>query len=150
MWEAVCATLNIIMWIGAILGLLLIVNTVSGTICNLNKGERFSWKKFFQGIGKAVAFYISIALLSVATTLLPFINTMVVEVFGVEFLAPAVLDAISTTAIFGIAASAIVIQGKKALENVIALAKISNIGGLKLPEVPENQGIISEDEIGLG
>lgn len=150
MWDAVCATLTIVMWIGAILGLLLIVNTVCGIICNLNKGESFSWKKFFQGIGKAVAFYISIALLSVATTLLPFINIMVVEVFGVELLAPAVLNALSTTAIFGIAASAIIIQGKKALENVVALAKISNIGELQVPEIPENQGIITEDEIGLG
>ena len=150
MWEAVCATLNIIMWIGVILGLLLVVNTVCGIICNLNKGEKFSWNKFFQGIGKAVAFYISIALLSVATTLLPFINLMVVEVFGVNLIEPAVLNALSTTVIFGIAASAIVIQGKKALENVIELAEISNIGELKLPEMPENQGMISEDEIGLG
>lgn len=150
MWEAVCATLNIIMWIGAILGLLLIVNTVCGIICNLNKGDRFSWKKFFQGIGKAVAFYISIALLSVATTLLPFINLMVVEVFGVNLIEPAILNTLSTTVIFGIAASAIIIQGKKALENVVELAKISNIGELKLPEMPENQGIITEDEIGLG
>ena len=150
MWEAVCATLNIIMWIGVILGLLLVVNTVCGIICNLNKGEKFSWNKFFQGIGKAVAFYISIALLSVATTLLPFINLMVVEVFGVNLIEPAVLNALSTTVIFGIAASAIIIQGKKALENVVELAKISNIGELKLPEMPENQGMISEDEIGLG
>lgn len=150
MWEAVCATLNIIMWIGVILGLLLIVNTVCGIICNLNKGDKFSWKKLFQGIGKALAFYISIALLSVATTLLPFINLMVVEVFGVDLIAPAILDALSTTAIFGIAASAIIIQGKKALENVVELAKISNLGALKVPEIPENQGIISEDEIGLG
>ena len=150
MWEAVCATLNIIMWIGVILGLLLVVNTVCGIICNLNKGDHFSWKKFFQGIGKAVAFYISIALLSVATTLLPFINLMVVEVFGVNLIEPAVLNALSTTVIFGIAASAIIIQGKKALENVVELAKISNIGELKLPEMPENQGMITEDEIGLG
>lgn len=125
MWEAVCATLNIVMWIGVILGLLLVVNTMCGIICNLNKGEPFSWKKFFQGIGKAVAFYAGIALLSVVSTLLPFVNAMVVDVFGIELLSSAVLNTLSTAAIFGIAAAAITTQGRKALENIFELAKLS-------------------------
>ena len=131
MWEAVCATLNIVMWIGVILGLLLIVNTMCGIICNLNKGESFSWNKFFQGIGKAVAFYAGIALLSVVSTLLPFINAMVVEVFNIELLSSSVLNTLSTAAIFGIAAAAITVQGKKALENIFELAKLS-LGNLEV------------------
>ena len=133
MWEAVCATLNIVMWIGVILGLLLIVNTMCGIICNLNKGESFSWNKFFQGIGKAVAFYTGIALLSVVSTLLPFINAMVVEVFNIELLSSSVLNTLSTAAIFGIAAAAITVQGKKALKNIFELAKLS-LGNLEIKE----------------
>lgn len=135
MWEAVCATLNIVMWIGVILGLLLIVNTMCGIICNLNKGESFSWNKFFQGIGKAVAFYAGIALLSVVSTLLPFINAMVVEVFKIELLSSSVLNTLSTAAIFGIAAAAITVQGKKALENLMNLSKIS----LNILEIKETE-----------
>ena len=131
MWEAVCATLNIVMWIGVILGLLLIVNTMCGVICNLNKGEPFSWKKLFQGIGKALAFYLGIALLSVVSTLLPFVNAMVVDVFNIELLSSAVLNTLSTAAIFGIAAAAITVQGKKALENIFELAKLS-LGTLEM------------------
>ena len=138
MWEAVCATLNIIMWIGVILGLLLIINTLCGVICNVNKGEPFSWKKLLQGIGKAVAFYASVALLSVVSTLLPFINTMVVDVFGIELLSPAILDTLSTTAIFGIAAAAITIQGKKAIENILNLSKVS-LGTLEVKKQAEKQ-----------
>lgn len=136
MWEAVCATLNIVMWIGVILGLLLIVNTMCGIICNLNKGESFSWKKLLQGIGKAVAFYLGIALLSVVSTLLPFVNAMVVEVFNIELLSSAVLNTLSTAAIFGIAAAAITVQGKKALENIFELAKLS-LGNLELKKQNE-------------
>ena len=147
MWEAVCATLNIIMWIGVILGLLLIINTSCGIICNLNKGEPFSWKKFFQGIGKAFAFYLSIGLLSVVSTLLPFINTMVVDVFKIELLSPEILNALSTTAIFGIAAAAITIQAKKALENVLGLAKIS-IGEIIIKEQPVDTN--ADAQVGLG
>lgn len=136
MWEAVCATLNIVMWIGVILGLLLIVNTMCGIICNLNKGESFSWNKFFQGVGKAVAFYAGIALLSVVSTLLPFINAMVVEVFKIELLSSSVLNTLSTAAIFGIAAAAITVQGRKALENLMNLSKIS-LNTLEIKEVEE-------------
>lgn len=138
MWEAVCATLNIVMWIGVILGLLLIVNTMGGIICNLNKGESFSWNKFFQGIGKAVAFYAGIALLSVVSTLLPFINAMVVEVFKIELLSSSVLNTLSTAAIFGIAAAAITVQGKKALENLMNLSKIS-LNTLEIKETEEKE-----------
>ena len=126
MWEAISATLNIVMWIGAVLGLELIANTICGVICNVGEGkEEFSWKKFFKGIGKALAFYLCIGLLSVAFTMLPFINAMVVEVFGIELLSSSVLDTLSTAAIFAIAAYAITMQGKKALEGLGELLKVS-------------------------
>lgn len=133
MWEAVCATLNIVMWIGVVLGLLLIVNTMCGIICNMNKGEPFSWEKLLKGIGKAVAFYLGIALLSIVSTLLPFVNAMVVEVFSIELLSSSVLDTLSTAAIFGIAAAAITVQGKKALNNIFELAKLS-LGTIEIKE----------------
>ena len=141
MWEAVCATLNIVMWIGVVLGLLLIVNTMCGIICNMNKGEPFSWKKLFQGLGKALAFYVGVALLSVVSTLLPFVNAMVVEVFNIELLSSSVLNTLSTAAIFGIAAAAITVQGKKALENIFELAKLS-LGNLEVKKAEE----IEEDK----
>jgi hypothetical protein len=138
MWEAVCATLNIVMWIGVVLGLLLIVNTMCGVIYNLSNGEPFSWQKLFQGIGKAFAFYIGVALLSIVSTLLPFVNAMVVEVFHIELLSSAVLDTLSTAAIFGIAAAAITVQGKKALENIFNLSKIS-LGTLEMKKAEEKE-----------
>jgi len=150
MWEAVCATLNIVMWIGVVLGLLLIVNTMCGIICNINKGEQFSWNKFFQGIGKALAFYLGIALLSVVSTLLPFVNAMVIEVFNIELLSSSVLSTLSTAAIFGIAAAAITVQGKKALENLFELAKLS-VGNIELKkqmvaEEEDNEEETQEEE----
>ena len=132
MWESICATFNIILWIGAVLGLELVANTLCGVMCNVGEGkEDFSWKKLLMGIGKALAFYVCVGLLSIAFTMLPFVNAMVVDVFGVELLSSAVLDTLSTAAIFGIAAAAITVQGKKAIEGIFNLAKLS-LGNLEL------------------
>ena len=139
MWESISATLNIILWIGAVLGLELVVNTLCGVIYNVGEGkEEFSWKKLLMGIGKALAFYVCVGLLSIAFTMLPFVNAMVVEVFGVELLSSAVLDTLSTAAIFGIAAAAITVQGKKAIEGIFSLAKMS-LGNLEIKKIENKE-----------
>jgi hypothetical protein len=43
MYEAIMSTLEIVGWLGIILGILVIINTVCGVIFNINKkGESFS------------------------------------------------------------------------------------------------------------
>ena len=83
MFEAILETLVIMGWLGVVLGLLIIANTISGTLSNVwFKNETFSWKKLFQGIIKAVVFYGCSTFMSVAFTMLPFINQMIANSFG--------------------------------------------------------------------
>ena len=77
MLNAILSTLSIMGWLGIILGILVVTNTLSGTLYNIyEKKEKFSLKKLFKGLGKALIFYISSSLLSVAFTMLPYINEM--------------------------------------------------------------------------
>ena len=67
MLEAIMSILSVIAWLGVVLGILLITNTLCGTVSNvLFNGEKFSFKRLFTGIGKALVFYISSALTCVA------------------------------------------------------------------------------------
>lgn len=125
MLEAIMSTIKTMGWLGIVLGMLVFVNTVCGTIHNMSKGEDFSWKKLFKGVGKAFVFYISSALTAVAFTMLPFINNMITDSFGVILLSPDTLNLLSSVAVLTIVIAAVVVQGKKALQGIVELANTS-------------------------
>ena len=126
MLEAILSTLSIMGWLGVILGILVIVNTICGTIYNICSGkENFKWKKLFKGLGKSVIFYISSAFLSVAFTMLPFINEMITNAFGTVLISTELLNTLSSVGVLGVVASVIVIQAKKAIQGITNLANMS-------------------------
>ena len=127
MLEAILSTLSIMGWLGVILGILVIVNTICGTIYNICSGkENFKWKKLFKGLGKAGIFYISAAFLSVAFTMLPFINEMITDSFGTMLISTELLNTLSSVGVLGVVASVIVIQAKKAIQGITNLANMSS------------------------
>lgn len=126
MLEAILSTLSIMGWLGVILGILVIVNTICGTIYNICSGkENFKWKKLFKGLGKAAIFYISAAFLSIAFTMLPFINEMITDAFGTILISTELLNTLSSVGVLGVVASVIVIQAKKAIQGITNLANMS-------------------------
>jgi hypothetical protein len=126
MLEAILSTLSIMGWLGIILAILVVVNTVCGTVFNISeKKESFSWKRLFGGIGKAAVFYIAAALVSVAFTMLPYINEMITNSFGTILLSSELLTTLSSVGVLGVVVSAIVVQGKKAITNTVQLANMS-------------------------
>jgi hypothetical protein len=123
MLEAILTTLSIMGWLGIVLGLIVIVNTICGTVFNIASGkESFSWKRLFAGIGKSGVFYISAALMSIAFTMLPFINEMITGAFGVILLSNEILSTLSGVGVLGVVISTIVMLGKKAIKNILQLA----------------------------
>ena len=124
MKEALLSTLDIMGWMGIVLGILVIVNTVCGTITNISKGQNFSFKILFKGLLKAIIFYVCSALLAIAFTILPFISTMITNVYGVELIAPDTLITLSSVAVLATVVSAIIAQGKKALEGIKNLLNV--------------------------
>ena len=122
MLETIIEVLKIMGWLGIILGILTFVNTICGIITNLDRGEKFNLKKLLKGLLKAVMFYLSAVLTSIAFTMLPFINTMITKIFEIELLSSDTLNTLSTIAILGIIVAAIITQGKGAIENVNRLS----------------------------
>lgn len=125
MLETIIEVLKIMGWLGVILGILTFVNTICGIITNLDRGEKFNLKKLLKGLLKAVMFYLSAVLTSIAFTMLPFINTMITKIFEIELLSSDTLNTLSTIAILGIIVAAIITQGKGAIENVNKLSTMS-------------------------
>lgn len=125
MLQAILSTLTTMGWLGIILGILVVVNTICGTVYNVHNGEQYSWKKMFKGIGKAAIFYVSAALTAVAFTMLPFINEMITSSFGVILLSADLLNTLSGVAVLGIVISTVVVQAKKAIQGIIDLANMS-------------------------
>ena len=125
MLETIIEVLKIMGWLGIILGILTFVNTICGIITNLDKGEKFNLKKLLKGLLKAVMFYLSAVLTSIAFTMLPFINTMITKIFEIELLSSDTLNTLSTIAILGIIVAVIITQGKGAIENVNRLSIMS-------------------------
>lgn len=126
MFEAILEILVIMGWLGVVLGLLIIANTISGTLSNVwFKNETFSWKKFFQGVIKAVVFYGCSTFMSIAFTMLPFINQMIANSFGEVLFSEEMLNTLSSAGVLAIVVAAVIVQGKKALENIIELSKVS-------------------------
>ena len=127
MLNAILSTLSIMGWLGIILGILVVTNTLSGTLYNIyEKKEKFSLKKLFKGLGKALIFYISSSLLSVAFTMLPYINEMITDSFGVVLLSNDLLNTLSSVGVLGVVVASIVAQGKKAIEGTTKLAGINS------------------------
>lgn len=125
MLETIIEVLKIMGWLGVILGILTFVNTICGIITNLDRGEKFNLRKLLKGLLKAVMFYLSAVLTSIAFTMLPFINTMITKIFEIELLSSDTLNTLSTIAILGIIVAAIITQGKGAIENVNRLSIMS-------------------------
>lgn len=119
------STLHIMGWLGIVLGILVLVNTVCGTVTNISNGESFSWKKMLKGIAKAVIFYGSAVCTGVAFTMLPYINDMIINSFGVTLLSTELLNTLSSVAVLGIVVATVVVQAKKAIQGIIDLANLS-------------------------
>ena len=127
MVEAILKTLQIMGWLGIALAILAIVNIVTGTLINIWSGkETFSGKKMIKGIAKVLAFYVCSVFVAIAFTMLPFINEMITNAFGVILLSSELLNTLSSAAILGVVTAAIVVQGKKAIQGVVDLANISS------------------------
>jgi len=127
MWEAILNTLIIMGWLGITLGILAIVNIVTGTLVNIWKNnEDFDWKKMVKGIIKVLAFFISSAFVAIAFTILPFINQMIVDAFTIELISNEILNTFSSVGILGIVISTITVQAKKAIQGITNLANISS------------------------
>lgn len=126
MLEAVILTLKIMGWLGIILGILVLVNITTSTIYNVWSGiEIFSWKKMLKGIGKSAVFYFSAVAISVAFTMLPYINEMITNAFGVILLSNDLLNTLSSVGVLGVVMSTIVIQAKKAITGIVKMSSIS-------------------------
>ena len=125
MLEAIISTLSIMGWLGIVLGILLIVNTLCGTMLNIYEGQYFTWKRLFTGLLKSVVFYIGAAMVGVAFTMLPYINEMIIAGFNVTLLSTELLNALSSVGVLGTVISTITVQGKKAIQGIIELAQVS-------------------------
>jgi phage-related holin len=126
MLEAILETLKIMGWLGIILGILVTVNITTSTIHNIwSSKELFSWKKMLKGIGKSLVFYLSAVAISVACTMLPYVNEMITASFGVMLVSNETLEVLSSVGILGIVMSTIVIQAKKAITGISTLSNVS-------------------------
>ena len=126
MLETILSTLTIMGWLGIVLGILVIVNISTHSIYNVwSSKEKFSWKKMVKGLVKAVVFYISAAALSVAFTILPYINDMITSSFETELISNDVLEMLSSAGVLGTVVTAIVMQGKRALTGLLKMQEVS-------------------------
>lgn len=126
MLEAILETLKIMGWLGIILGILVTVNITTSTIHNIwSRKELFSWGKMLKGIGKSLVFYLSTVAISVACTMLPYVNEMITTSFGVMLVSNETLEVLSSVGILGIVMSTVVIQAKKAIAGITTLSNVS-------------------------
>ena len=126
MIEIILGTLKIMGWLGLILGILVIVNITTGTLNNVwSSKEEFSWKKMAKGLLKAIIFYLSAVFLSVALSILPYVNDMITEVFGVVLVASETLETLSSVGVLGIVMAAIVVQAKKAITGITTFSNVT-------------------------
>lgn len=140
MVEAILKTLQIMGWLGIVLIILATVNIVTGTLINIWSGkENFNENKMIKGIIKVLVFYICSVLVAVAFTILPFINEMITNAFGVILLSSELLNTLSSVAVLGVVTAAIVVQGKKAIQGIVDLANISSDTEVITWEVKDNE-----------
>lgn len=118
--------IKILGWLGVVLGILSIVNITTGTLTNIwEKQESFSWNKMIKGVSKVLIFYLSASAIAIAFALLPYINGMITNTFNVELLSNELLNTLSSVAVLSIVISTITNQGKKAINGILELSKIS-------------------------
>jgi phage-related holin len=126
MLEAIMETLQIMGWLGIILGILVVVNIATSTIYNVwSSKELFSWKKMLKGISKSLVFYLSAVAISVACTMLPYVNEMITESFGVMLVSNETLEVLSSVGILGIVMATVITQAKKAIIGITTLSNVS-------------------------
>lgn len=126
MFEAIIETLRIMGWLGVILGILVTVNITTSTIHNVwSSKELFSWKKMLKGIGKSFVFYVSAVAISIACTMLPYVNEMITASFGVMLVSNETLEVLSSVGILGIVMATVVMQAKKAITGISTLSNVS-------------------------
>ena len=126
MLEAILSILKIMGWLGIILGILVVVNISTKTINNVwSSKEKFNGKKMVKGLIKAIIFYVSAAALSVAFTILPYINNMISTSFEIELISNEVLEMLSSAGVLGTVVTAIVTQGKRALTGLLKMQEVS-------------------------
>ena len=113
-------------WLGIVLSILAIVNIITGTLINIWLGkEKFNLKKMLRGIGKVIIFYTCAAFIGISFTMLPFINEMITNVFGVILLSSELLNTFSSVGVLSVVVSTIIVQAKKAIQGIVDLANIS-------------------------
>lgn len=127
MLEAILGTVKLMGWLGIVLAILVCANTICGALSNIwSAKEEFSWKRLFQGLAKAAVFYLSAVLVSVALTMLPFINEMITSAAGEVLISADMLQTLSSVGILGTIVSVIVVQAQKAIKNIAKLANIES------------------------
>lgn len=126
MLKAIMETLQIMGWLGIILGILVVVNIATSTIYNVwSSKELFSWKKMLKGISKSLVFYLSAVAISVACTMLPYVNEMITASFGVMLVSNETLEVLSSVGILGIVMATVITQAKKAIMGITTLSNVS-------------------------
>lgn len=126
MLEAIMKTLQIMGWLGIVLGILVVVNITTSTIYNVwSSKELFSWEKMLKGICKSLVFYLSAVAISIACTILPYVNEMITANFGVMLVSNETLEVLSSVGVLGIVMATVVVQAKKAIAGVSALSNVS-------------------------
>lgn len=126
MIDAILSTLKIMGWLGIVLIILAATNIMTRTLANVwSKEEEFSWKKMLRGISKVVVFYLGAITVSIAFTMLPFINEMIINSFGVTLLSNDTLTTLSSIGVLGTVVATIVTEGKKAIQSIFNLSQIS-------------------------
>ena len=136
MLQAIIQTLQIMGWLGIALGILSIVNILTGTLINIwSKNEKFNLKKLLKGISKVLIFYLSAAAVGIVFTMLPFINEMIINAFNMVLISNDLLNTFSSVGILSIVVSTIIVEARKAVSGIIELANLST--GEKIKEGSE-------------
>lgn len=125
--QSLLSILQVMGWLGIVLFILSFVNIGCSMAYNISmKKETFSFKRLFAGLGKTLLFYGSATLIGIAFTILPFVNSMIAEIFGQELVSGEILQSLSGVGVLGTCIGFTVQQGFKAYDGV---KKLGNIKG---------------------
>jgi len=140
MEQMLLQTLKIMGWLGIVLIILAMVNIVTKTLVNIWSGkEEFDKKKMIKGICKVVIFYACAVAAGIAFTILPFINNMITNTFGVVLLSNDLLNTFSSVGVLTVVISSIIAHAKKAINGIVELANVSTNTEEITWEVEENE-----------
>ena len=126
MLATIISILKIMGWLGLVLSILVTTNIATSTIVNIwVKKEPFSWSKMIKGVCKSLVFYISSVCISIAFTILPYINNMISVTFGENIISNDILNTLSSLGVLTVIVSTIIEQGRKAIIGVLELSHMS-------------------------